>query len=192
MSIYQDRIDSMYAPEGPINDRVTRLEEQIEHLRQGLTLVSHQIMDMKRSLVVVEQTDNDTSAKTDMQIRVLPAAMKILGNIPFTHDLDDQEIADCCMFANRIYGRKYNREIRLDCPSSLPVRSQILAWIILHYRTVKPSDIDDNRFIDGLFRIAEYSPIPVNWSMKENDPFSFKWMDQALRTSRHSDHECPF
>ena len=192
MSMYQDTIDSMYAPDRPINDRVTQTEEAIKELRHNLSLFMDQIMQMQGSAGVVEPIDADTYDKKNADTKDSTAAMKMLGAISFVHDLDEQEIENCCRFSKRIYSNKYKREVGLDCKGITPVRSQLLAWMIMHYRTINPSDIHDNRFIDGLFLMAECSPIVFNWKLKENDAYAFRWMDQALITSQHSDRECPF
>jgi len=192
MSIYQETTNSMYAQDRLINDRVTQTEEEIKQLRHDLTLLLDQVMEMQESSAVVEETDTDTTDKKNADTKDFTAAMKMLGAISFEHDLDEQEIENCCRFAKRIYSKKYKREDNLDCKGVTPVRSQLLAWMMMNYRFINPSDIHDNRFIDGLFLVAECSPIVFNWKLEENDAYAYRWMDQALITSRHSDLEFPF
>ena len=192
MSIYQERINVLYAQDRSIGERVTYIEEAITQLRHDSAILLDQVMQMQASPVVIEETDTDTTENKNTDLKDLNAVMKMLGAISFVHDLDEQEIEICYRFAKRMYSNKYKREHKLNCKGITPLRCQFFAWMIMRYRTITPSDIDDNRFVDGLFQIAECSPIVFKWKNKENDAYAYKWMDQALVTSRHSDRECPF
>jgi hypothetical protein len=178
----------------PIDDRMTKIEEAIEELRQDLSILLAEVMRMQVSnqAQVVQPTDQHATDRTNGQNQSVTAALRILSVIPFTHDLDDREMHECYKFSDRIYRAKMNRERQLECPGRLPVQSQILAWLIMNYRTVNPSAIDNERFIDGLFSMAECTPTVFNWNLRENNAFSFKWMDHALVIAPHPDREFPF
>ena len=176
----------------PTDDRITKIEEAIEELRQDLSILLAEVMRMQVSSEGgVSATDDPTVDRTIWQNDKVMAALKILSAIPFTHDLDDQEMHECAKVADRIYRAKVSREKNLECLGRLPAQRQILAWIIVNYRTMNPVAIDIHRFIDGLFRIADYVPTDTNWNVGETNALSFRWMNGALVVSVPED-EFPF
>jgi len=184
----------------PTDDRITKIEESIEELRKDFGILLELVLDVEAEIKkalrsteveIVGSTDDPTAERTIGQNNSVIAALKILAAIPFTHDLDDQEMHDCVKASNRIYRAKVIREKKLGCLGRLPVERQILAWIIINYRTLNPEAIDIHRFLDGLFRIADYVPTDINWNFGETNARSFRWMNDALIVSVPED-EFPF
>jgi len=193
MAIFGNMSRPAIEQDRPIDDRMTKIEEAIEELRQDFSILLAEIMRTQMSSEggLVGSTDDPTADRTIWQNDKVMAALKILAAIPFTHDLDDQEMHECAKVADRIYRAKANRERKLECLGRLPAQRQILAWIVMNYRTLNPVAIDIHRFIDGLFRIADYLPTDTNWNVGETNARSFRWMDDALVVSVPED-EFPF
>jgi len=193
MAIFGNMSRPAIAQDRPIDDRVTKIEEAIKELRQDFSILLAEIMRTQMSSEggLVGPTDDPVADRTIWQNDKVMAALKILTAIPFTHDLDDHEMHECAKVADRIYRAKVSREKKLECLGRLPAQRQILAWIVLNYRTLNPVAIDIHRFIDGLFRIADYVPTDTNWNVGETNALSFRWMFGALVVSVPED-EFPF
>ncbi len=192
MAIFGNMSKPTIAQDRPIDDRITKIEETIEELRKQLSVFSSQVMRMQLSAGVVEPINEPSSDKIGGQHQSVTAALRILTLIPFRHDLDDHEMHECYKCSDRIYRAKMNRERKLKCPGRLPVQRQILAWLIMNYRTINPAAIDNERLIDGLFAIAECTPTAINWNLRDTNVFAFNWMDHAVVTAPHPDQDFPF
>ena len=193
MAIFGTMSKPAIAHDRPIDDRITKIEESIAEMRQDFSILLAEIKRTRMSSegAVVGSTDDPIVNRTIWQNDKVIAALNVLSAIPFTHDLDDQEMHECAKVADRIYRAKVIREKKLECVGRLPAQRQILAWIVLNYRTLNPVAIDIHRFIDGLFRIADYLPTDTNWNVGESNALSFRWMFGALVVSVPED-EFPF
>jgi|APGre2960657505_1045072.scaffolds.fasta_scaffold119906_2 hypothetical protein len=193
MSIWGTMSKPDIAQDSPIDDRMTKIEETIKELGEVVSILMLQVFTPEPSLDAgaPESPDDSIAERTIWQNDKVIAALKILTAIPFTHDLDDHEMHECAKVADRIYRAKFAREKKLDCIGRLPAQRQILAWVVRNYRTLNPVAVDIHRFIDGLFRIADYLPTDTNWNFGETNARSFRWMDDALVVSVPED-EFPF
>jgi len=193
MSIWGTMSKPDIAQDRPIDDRMTKIEKTIKELGEVVSLLMVQVFTPEPSLDAgaPESPDDPTAERTIWKNNTVIAALNVLSAIPFRHDLDEREMHDCAKAANRIYRAKAIREKKLECLGRLPAERQILAWIAMNYRTMNPAAIDIHRFIDGLFRIADYLPTDTNWNFGETNARSFRWMDDALVVSVPED-EFPF
>lgn len=193
MAIFGNMSKPTIALDHPTDDRITKIQEAIEELRQDVSILRAEIMRTQMSSEdgLVSTTDDPIAGRTIWQNNKVIAALNVLAAIPFRHDLDDREMHDCARVANRIYRAKAIREKKLECLGRLPAERQILAWIAMNYRTINPAAIDIDRFIDGLFRIADYVPTDINWNFGDTNVRSFRWLGDALVISA-PEEEFPF